>query len=408
MDPSPNPVLNANWLAEPALGAVFDMIDNLGEQSRVVGGAVRNSLLGLPVADLDVATTALPDAVMAAAEQAGLKAVPTGIDHGTVTIVSHGQAFEVTTLREDIETHGRHATVRFGKNWQHDAERRDFTMNALYVDRYGTIHDPVGGYQDCLARRVRFIGKADDRIQEDYLRILRFFRFHAQFGRGALDAAGLSAAIRNRDGLRRLSRERIGQEVLRLIVAPKASTTVEALADAGLSPILFGGVTWPQRLSRLVMIEAAHGRRPSPAARLAALTSVIDEDVDRLADRLRLSNALREAVHLAVRIGYRLTAPAEETEMRKMLYRSDPDSYQDAVLYAWSRTQATVEDAEWRHMLELPLRWTAPRFPISGKDLLALGHDPGTAIGDALETAERRWIEGDFAAHRDEILSWIK
>ena len=232
--------LDADWLDAPALVAVFDALERDGDTVRAVGGAVRNTLLGLPVSDIDLATTALPEQVVERARAAGLKPVPTGIDHGTVTVVSHGQPFEVTTLREDVETHGRAATVRFGRSWTHDAARRDFTMNALYVDRHGGLHDPLGGLGDLQARRVRFIGDPHQRIREDYLRILRFFRFHAQYGEGSPDVEGLAAAAAEVEGLSLLSAERVGQEMRKLVVAPGALATLQVMARCGILEAVLG------------------------------------------------------------------------------------------------------------------------------------------------------------------------
>ena len=233
----------APWLREGPLPRLLDVLDRDGEEARVVGGAVRNALLGEPVGEIDVATTAVPDEVMRRAAAAGFKPVPTGVDHGTVTVVIDGTPFEVTTLREDVETFGRHARVAFGRDWQRDAERRDFTMNALYAARDGTVHDHVGGLDDLKERRVRFIGDPARRIAEDYLRILRFFRFHAAYGDGGHpDAAGLSACIAARDGLETLSRERVRAEMLKLLVATHAVPALVSMSEAGLLVAVLGGV----------------------------------------------------------------------------------------------------------------------------------------------------------------------
>ena len=233
--------LEAPWLREGPLARLLTVLDRDGEEARVVGGAVRNVLLDLPPGDIDVATTAVPDEVIRRAEAAHFKPVPTGIAHGTVTVVAEGRPFEVTTLREDVETFGRHATVRFGRDWKRDAERRDFTMNAFSLSADGTVHDYVGGLPDLKARRVRFIGDAATRIAEDYLRILRFFRFHAGYGEGAPDAAGLHAAIAARAGLDQLSRERVRMEIVKLLVAPRAAAALAVMSEAGLLGSVLGG-----------------------------------------------------------------------------------------------------------------------------------------------------------------------
>ncbi|MGE3529012.1 MAG: CCA tRNA nucleotidyltransferase, partial [Methyloceanibacter sp.] len=281
----------APWLERPETALVFAALAGPGIETRAVGGAVRNTLLGLPVKEVDLATTALPQQVMTLAAGAGLKAVPTGIEHGTVTIIAGGVSFEVTTLRRDVETFGRHATVAFTDNWEEDARRRDFTLNALYAASDGTLFDPIGGYDDVLSGRVRFIGAAEERIKEDYLRILRFFRFNAYYGKGPLDADGLRACVRLRGGMAQLSAERIAGEMRRILEAPEAMGAVEALFDYGLLTDILGGAPRLERLRRLVAIEAALGREPVPAMRLAALAVFVVEDVERLAERLRLSNA---------------------------------------------------------------------------------------------------------------------
>src|SRR5437660_12379438 len=226
--------IDGPWLAEKPLAQLRSVLDRDGEEARVVGGAVRNTLLGLPHGDIDIATTALPQEVTRRAEAAGFKAVPTGFDHGTVTVVIEGRPFEVTTLREDVETFGRHATVRFGRDWQRDAERRDFTMNALTLSPDGAVHDHVDGLADIERRHVRFIGDAAARIAEDYLRILRFFRFHAYYGEGAPDPLGLAACIDARAGLERLSHERVRMEVFKLLVAKHAVPTLALMTEIGL------------------------------------------------------------------------------------------------------------------------------------------------------------------------------
>src|SRR5262245_52645555 len=262
-----------------------------GEEARVVGGAVRNALMGEPLGDIDLATTAVPDEVMRRASAAGFKPVPTGIEHGTVTVVIDSRPFEVTTLREDVETFGRHASVRFGRDWRKDAERRDFTMNALSASTDGAVHDYVGGLDDLRMRRVRFIGEPAARIAEDYLRILRFFRFHAAYGHGAPDRAGVKACIEGRAGLAQLSRERVRMEMLKLLLARYASGALTTMSDAGLLLQVLGGVADLAAFERMTKIEAALRLSPDPVRRLGALAARIHEDAERLQQRLRLSNA---------------------------------------------------------------------------------------------------------------------
>src|SRR6201998_4854768 len=233
---------DAPWLRSGPAARVLGLLNAEGEEARVVGGAVRNALLGVPIVDIDIATTAVPAEVIRRAKAAGIKSVPTGIEHGTVTLVVDGQPFEITTLREDTETFGRRAKVSFGRDWVGDAHRRDFTINALSAGADGVVHDYVGGLEDLAARRVRFIGEPDQRIEEDYLRILRFFRFHAAFGAGGVDHDGYLACIKARAGLASLSAERMRMEMLKLLVADGAVGATTAMADGGLLLPVFGGI----------------------------------------------------------------------------------------------------------------------------------------------------------------------
>lgn len=389
------PLAGAAWLTEGPLAHILRILDRDGEEARVVGGAVRNALLGEPPGDFDVATTALPQDVATRLRRAGFKVVPTGIAHGTVTAVAGEAAIEITTLREDVETFGRHATVRFGRDWRADAERRDFTMNALSVSRDGIVHDCLGGLADLAARRVRFIGDAQTRIREDYLRILRFFRFHATYGRGSLDAAGFAAAVLEREGLRHLSRERIGMELRKLILAPRAGPVLDAMADAGVLGLVLAGVALVPRLTRLAEIEAALKLPSDAVRRLGALALHTSDDTERLRERLRLSNA--EAERLAAMAERAWEAdPAEAHAGRVLLYRLGPERFRDRVLFAWAAKGAARDDPSWRAFLDLPERWTAPRFPIKAADLVARGVPPGPALGAALRAAEDAWIAADF------------
>src|SRR6201999_2975799 len=255
---------DAPWLTSGPAARVLELLNGNGEEARVVGGAVRNALLKLPVAEIDIATTAVPAEVMRRAKAAGIKSVPTGIEHGTVTLVVEGQPFEVTTLREDTETFGRKAKVAFGRDWVADAQRRDFTINGLSVNADGVVHDHVGGLDDIAARRVRFIGDPNQRIAEDYLRILRFFRFHAAHGAGEPDRAGYLACIGGRAGLATLSAERVRMEMLKLMVAQGAAGAITAMADGGLLLPIFGGVAYTGPFAAMIEVERLLGLAPDP------------------------------------------------------------------------------------------------------------------------------------------------
>ncbi|MCW5697625.1 MAG: CCA tRNA nucleotidyltransferase [Bauldia sp.] len=399
----PARIPDRSWLEEPGVAAVFAALNRDGDSVRAVGGAVRDALIGRPFREVDFATTAEPAMVEARAKAAGIKTVPTGIEHGTVTLVVHGRAFEVTTLREDVETDGRHAVVKFGRDWTADALRRDFTFNALSVEADGTLHDPAGGYADLVARRVRFIGDPDTRIAEDRLRILRFFRFHAELGAGEPDRAALAAAIRGRQGITALSAERIGHEMRRLVVAPGAADTLVVMQDAGVLPIVLGGVAYPGALRRLVALEAATRQAPAVPLRLAALACRIAEDVWRLADRFRLSNAERDAMLAAVDGARHFIEPPAEREARILLYRLGPAGYSGAVALAAAWGSGPVD--AWRDSASLPARWTAPVFPLSGRDLIAAGLRPGPELGAILKDLESWWITEDFAPEKSVLLN---
>jgi tRNA nucleotidyltransferase/poly(A) polymerase len=384
----------AEWLRAPAVAGVFSLLDRDGEEARIAGGAVRNALMGLPITDIDFATTATPDAVEQRAAKSGVKSVPTGREHGTITLICHGRPFEVTTLREDIETDGRRAVVRFGRDWAQDARRRDFTINALFLSADGTVHDPIGGYPDILARRVRFIGNGDQRILEDRLRILRFFRFHAQIESGALDPAGLAACIRARDGLRDLSAERIGQEMRKLVVAPVAPATVEIMQDAGILPVVLGGVGYLARFRKLADAETAVGVEPVFARRLAALGCRIEEDVARLAHRMRLSNHERGRMGTALLAAKTVRPDFDERDARAALHRLGADAFRDGLLLAAAEQGAP--DSRIQRLHELPDRWSAPAFPVDGGDVMAAGVPAGPAVGEYLRRLENWWIAQDF------------
>jgi poly(A) polymerase len=390
------PRLDADWLRAGALATLLALLDSDGEEARVVGGAVRNTLLEEPVGDVDIATTATPAEVIARVEAAGFKAVPTGIEHGTITVVADGRPHEVTTLREDVETDGRRARVAFGRDWRRDAERRDFTMNALSVSRDGLIHDYVGGLVDLHLRRVRFIGDSAARIAEDYLRVLRFFRFHAAYGRGAPDPAGLAACIAARAHLDRLSRERVKMEMFKLLVAARCAPVLEVMSETGLLLGVLGGVPLVASLRHMTGIEAALELNADPVRRLGALALFTVEDADRLRERLRLANAEHERLHSMADGWWRIVAANAEQDGRPTLYRLGRERFTDRVLLAWSRSGAGVADATWHQLARLPERWTAPRFPLKAADLVKRGVAKGPALGAALRAAEEVWIAADF------------
>ncbi|MCK0196660.1 CCA tRNA nucleotidyltransferase [Ancylobacter sp. 6x-1] len=392
--------MNPLIAAHPDLDRVFAVLNGEGEEVRIVGGAVRDVLLGLGTRfDIDLATTALPQEVVRRGEAAGLKVVPTGIEHGTVTLVSGGIPYEVTTLREDVETDGRHARVVFGRDWSQDAARRDFTMNALYMDRDGAVLDLFGGEADARAGRVRFIGDPLARIREDYLRILRLFRFHASYGRGPIDAAALAASIEGHDGLAQLSRERVRAELMKLLVAPRGAETLAEMERAGLLlPVLGSAAGMPDvaAVERLAAIERHLRLDADSVRRLGALLASAPEDVERLREGLRLSNA--EAKRLEAIADPRLALDPSTTDLERCaaLYHMGAEPYRDRVLVDFARSGAASDDIDWNDLARLPELWTAPKFPLNGGAFLARGIPPGPEVGVTLRRAEALWIERGF------------
>jgi poly(A) polymerase len=386
---------DAPWLTAGASARVLALLNDGGEEARVVGGAVRNALLKIPIGDIDVATTALPDEVIRRAKAAGIKSVPTGIDHGTVTLVIDGRPVEVTTLREDTETFGRKAKVAFGRDWTSDAHRRDFTINALSIGSDGVVHDYVGGLADIAARRVRFIGNPAERIAEDFLRILRFFRFHAAFGAGDVDRAGLLACIAAREGLASLSAERVRMELLKLLVADGAVAAITAMADGGLLLPVLGGLAYLGPFAAMIAAERMLDLPPDPVRRLAALAVAVTEDAKRLSVRLRLSNAEAKALDSMGHRWWRLGGMDQATARRR-LYRLGAERYRDRLMLAWARAGADADPAPWLGLATLPQRWSAPKFPLKAADFIARGVPEGPSLGHVLTLAEDAWLAADF------------
>jgi poly(A) polymerase len=388
-------------LDDRALGRIFAALDHGEDETRIVGGAVRDALLDRPVHEIDLATTLPPETIVARAQAAGLRCIPTGFSHGTVTLIVEGRPFEVTSLREDVETDGRRAKVRFGRDFATDASRRDFTMNALFLGEDGRLHDYVGGLADIAARKVRFIGDPARRIREDYLRILRFFRFSAAYGEGALDPAGLLAAIRERDGLARLSKERIHAELRKLLLAPHAVDVVETMSQTGLLGPLLGAVPNPARLRRAAAIEAE--RAPDPLLRLAALSVLVAEDAARLRERLRLSNAehrrLEGAAEAAIGLHGR-EAPPDRLGLRGLLFRAGRQATEDALVLTQADARSPLGNA-WDDALAFVQDAPIPRLAVSGAEVMARGVTNGRAIGKVLNIVEARWAEAGFPADPD-------
>lgn len=395
---------DAPWLSAPETQAVLGALEAAGFVSRCVGGAVRNALMGLAVKDIDIATVARPESVIAIAEAAGMKTVPTGLSHGTVTVIAGHTGFEVTTLRTDIATDGRHASVAFTDDWAADAGRRDFTINALYCDAKGLLFDPLGGFDDLKARRVRFIGDARLRIEEDYLRILRFFRFTADYGDGPPDAVGLQACRDLRDGMKRLSAERVRAEMLRLLSTPRASELFAVMSDAGILAVILPESVDVRRLATLTGLDGALGREPDAVLRLCALAAASPGQSAPLRDRLRLSNSEAERMAAAALAARALArSPGSDADDRVTLYRHGAETYRDGLMLAAACAGGPVDVERLSKRLSLPDRWPQPALPYRGQDIIDAGLLAGPAVGRILSEFEDWWIAEGFPSERHVI-----
>ncbi len=388
LDPTQHP-----WMTAPETRAVFAALGS--DKARFVGGSVRNALMGRPVQDIDIATPIRPDEVMRLLEASGIKAVPTGVEHGTVTAVANGKPFEITTLRRDVETDGRRAVVAFSEDWAEDAERRDFTMNALYASIDGEVFDYAGGVEDLKAGRVRFAGDAATRIREDYLRILRLFRFHAWYGKGELDSEAVRAAAAEKSGLASLSGERIQKEMLRLLEAENPMPSLRAMAATGILAEIFPDAVLLQRLERLVAIDEGNFFSPDPLLRLATLLPVPGLAA-KIAERFRLSNAQAARLIDATGAQEKIVSYLSIKDVRKWLYRLGAARFKDRVFLRWAEDPKASNAIQWRALLALADAWQRPKFPLTGENVKAAGVPEGPLIGRILGEVEEWWIDSDF------------
>ncbi|MCS6986119.1 MAG: CCA tRNA nucleotidyltransferase [Sphingomonadaceae bacterium] len=381
----------ALWLDRPGMGKLFDALEAAADATRVVGGAVRDGLLGRPVADVDFATRLRPDDASARLRRAGIKVVPTGLSHGTITAVLAGRPYQITTLRIDAETFGRHARVVFTDDWQADAARRDFTVNAMFARALGgEVSDFYGGLEDLRRRIVRFIGEPEARIAEDSLRILRFFRFAAQLDFG-MDPAGLKACAARARDLLSLSRERIREELLKLLSARDPVPATQAMLAHGiLTPILPEATDLP-RLARLVAAEARAEAAPHPLRRLAALLPEDPALARALGSRLRLSRKDSARLEAA------LTAGPVPRDPRVLAYARGAEAAIDRLLL--------TDDPRAPAWLPRLADWKRPQLPVSGRDLIALGLAPGPEVSRRLKAVEARWVAAGFPEDREAALA---
>ena len=394
------------WMRDRATVAVMGALRGGGAQARFVGGCIRNTLLGCPVSDIDIATSLPPEEVTERLETAGLKAVPTGLKHGTITAVAAGKPFEITTLRVDVATDGRHAQVAFVDDWCADAARRDFTMNAMSADPDGTVHDYFGGVEDARERRVRFVGDAARRIEEDHLRLLRFFRFLAHYGRLPADADGLAACRAYASRLDALSGERVRDEILKLLAAPDPVPVWRLMVETGVAVHAIGVDGDVALLAGLVTVEAS----PDPLRRLAALLGGPTgarqaPQPRRLAERLRLANRDRDRLLAMTEDGQAPTPAADAPAVRRLVHCRGAETATDLIMLAWG---ADPGDARFAAQLAVVRDRPPPRFPLRGADVRSLGVPAGPAVGRLLRELESWWIDGDFQAGRRACLAELR
>lgn len=400
-------ISNQPWLNAPETRAVMDALNHGGGEARFVGGCVRNALMGVPVEDIDIATPLVPDEVTRRLVAAGMQAVPTGIEHGTITAVTNKKPFEITTLRRDVSTDGRRATVAFSTDWAEDAQRRDFTMNALYADRTGQVFDVVGGIADLNARRVRFIGDPARRIAEDYLRILRLFRFHAWYGKGDIDADGLAACAAARGQIKTLSGERVQKEMLKVLAAEHPIPVLRMMAASGvLGEVLHGALKF-ERFQRLCEIDADQFFDADGLLRLGALLA--DEaQAGEIATRWRLSNGDRDRLSDMLGAPVKVVSYLSIREVRRALYRFGTPLFKDWVRLRWAEDPKLSNGVQWRALMALADGWVRPVFPLRGPDVMAAGVPHGPLIGKVLNEVEAWWIDSDFTDDQFSLAERLK
>jgi poly(A) polymerase len=389
------------WMVEPATCAVLAALFAGGAEARFVGGSVRDALLGKQIGDIDIATPASPERVIELLEKAGIKVVPTGLAHGTVTAVVPPRHFEITTLRRDVETYGRRARVAFDADWAADAARRDFTINAIFLTPDGTLHDPVGGLADLRARRIRFVGDPATRIGEDVLRLLRYYRFEARFGNGAGDGPARAACRAAAHSLPILSVERVAQELVKLLETPDPIAVLRMMQEDGVLAMVLPEARRLKRLQRLIEIEPS----ADPLLRLAALIEVDGEGAGALAARLRFSNAWRDRLR-GLSPPWPVDQRGDVREQRRALYKLGVERYRDI---AWlMAAEGELSRSRLTRLLDLAGGWTPPVFPLDGRDVTTLGIPTGERVGQLLAAVRDWWEASDFTADRAACLAYLR
>ena len=393
-------------MTAPVTRAVVKALTADGADVRFVGGCVRDALLGRESADIDIGTPDPPERVMALLGRADIeiRTVPRAIEHGTVTAVAGGNRYEITTLRRDERTDGRHAEVAFTDDWREDAARRDFTINAMSAAPDGALHDYFGGQDDLKAGRVRFVGDPATRIAEDHLRLLRFFRFFAWYGKGEPDEEALAACKEAAHTIPTLSGERVQAEMLKLLAAPAPVPAIETMREIGVLYHLLPGAQKTALLTHLVKIVGSD-TEPDPIRRLAALVAAAENLVGKaVADRWRLSADDGARLTALTTLEFALVPALDGHAQRRLIYRLGPERFRDLVLLAWATETKDENEAAWRTMLETAETWEAPPFPVTGADVLARGIPEGPEVGDLLRTVEDWWLKRNFAPDRAALL----
>lgn len=397
-----------HWMNNAAVAALFAALPH--NSLRFVGGCVRNALWGEDVGDIDLACQLNPKAVVEAFKQAGIRYIPTGIEHGTVTAVIDGEPFEITSLRRDVETDGRRATVAYTTDWAEDAQRRDLTINALYADQSGKIYDPTGqGLDDLKARKFRFVGDAEQRVQEDYLRILRFFRFLAWYGgKEKIDAASLKACRLHQAGMNQLSVERIWSELKKLLSAKDPVRVCHIMLTNGILETLLPEANNVDGLEAVIKLEAREGIAPDPLLRLMAMSPRESLQMALLAKRLKMSKAETARLRGWADDGAQLSKDMSERDKLAAIYRSGKQVIVDRARLRAAGEVDPILSTRWMSLADLAMGWQPPEFPVSGKDLSKAGVPKGSGMGKALKALEALWVRSGFSTEKPQLLAALK
>lgn len=405
-----NTIGTPGWLKDEKTQKVMQALGAEEDQARFVGGCIRNTLMGRDVSDIDIATKLRPEAVIKALEAASIKAIPTGMEHGTITAIMDGKPFEITTLRKDVKTDGRHAEIAFSDNWAVDAARRDFTINALYAGLNGTLYDPLGtGLEGIKAKDVTFIGDAEKRIREDYLRILRFFRFTAEYG-GEIDATGLQASKALKEGLKEISAERIWLELAKLLTAFDPRNVISAMAETGILSLILGesGKEDLALFDAMVTSETAYFLDIDPMVRLMALIKRHGDAAIALKQKLKLSNAEGERLLAWAKDDTKIESYMSMREVRRACYLMGAETFRDRLFLEWAASDNPRVIPQWHALIAMTLSWERPQMPIKGEDVVALGAKPGPVVGQVIKEVEDWWIDADFTDDRLSVIERLK